>query len=87
VILPLSREGIVSGCSLVFLTTIGVFATPMLLGGPGTVMFPETISGFFHGASDKWPVGAAFAIIMLTTALTAAGIFMRLVGGRKRSAI
>ncbi|MFI0847979.1 ABC transporter permease [Mesorhizobium sp. IMUNJ 23232] len=82
IILPLSRDGIVSGCSLVFLTTIGVFATPMLLGGPTTVMFPETISGFFHGASDKWPVGAAFALIMLVTALTTAGIFMRLVGGK-----
>ncbi len=87
IILPLSKEGIISGCSLVFLTTVGVFATPMLLGGPGTVMFPETISGFFHGASNKWPVGAAFAIIMLVTALTAAGIFMRLVGGRKRRVI
>lgn len=87
IVLPLSRDGIVSGCSLVFLTTIGVFATPMLLGGPGTVMFPETISGFFHGASDKWPVGAAFALIMLVTALIAAGLFMRIVGGRKRRAI
>lgn len=87
IILPLSKDGIVSGCCLVFLTCIGVFATPMMLGGPNTVLFPETISGFFHGASDKWPVGAAFALIMLVTALIAAGIFMRLVGGRKRSAI
>nr|WP_244483928.1 ABC transporter permease [Rhizobium sp. Root482] len=87
IILPLSRDGIVSGCCLVFLTCIGVFATPMLLGGPTTVLFPETISGFFHGASDKWPVGAAFALIMLVTALAAAAIFMRLVGGRKKRAI
>ena len=87
IILPLSKDGIVSGCSLVFLTCIGVFATPMMLGGPNTVLFPETIGNFFHGASDKWPVGAAFALIMLVTALTAAGIFMRLVGGSKRSAI
>lgn len=82
IILPLSRDGIVSGCCLVFLTSIGVFATPMLLGGPTTVLFPETISGFFHGASDKWPVGAAFAIIMLASSLTTAGIFMRIVGGK-----
>ena len=86
IILPLSKDGIVSGCSLVFLTCIGVFATPMLLGGPNTVLFPETISGFFHGASNKWPVGAAFALIMLVTALFTAAIFMRLVGGKKRSA-
>jgi spermidine/putrescine transport system permease protein len=83
IILPLSKDGIVSGCALVFLTCIGVFATLMLLGGPGTVLFPETISSFFHGASNKWPVGAAFAMIMLATALTAAGLFVRLVGGKK----
>lgn len=82
IVLPLSRDGIVSGCSLVFLTCTGVFATPLLLGGPGTVLFPETISSFFHGASDKWPVGAAFSIILLVLALTTAGIFMRIVGGK-----
>jgi len=82
VILPLSRDGIVSGCTLVFLTCIGVFATLLLLGGPNTVLFPETISSFFHGASDKWPVGAAFAMIMLVSALTSAGIFMRIAGGK-----
>ena len=41
IVLPLSRDGIVSGCSLVFLTCIGVFATPMLLGGPNTVPVPR----------------------------------------------
>ncbi len=82
IILPLSRDGIVSGCSLVFLTCTGVFATPILLGGPNTVLFTETISSFFHGASDKWPTGAAFATIMLVASLVAAGLFMKIVGGR-----
>ncbi len=85
IILPLSKDGIVSGCSLVFLTTIGVFATPILLGGPSTGLFPETIAAFFHGASDKWPVGAAMAVVMLAASLGLAALFMRLVGG-KRSA-
>lgn len=82
IILPLSRDGVVSGCSLVFLTCVGVFATPILLGGPNTVLFTETIASFFHGASDKWPTGAAFAMIMLASALVTAGIFMKIVGGR-----
>ncbi|MGS1096312.1 ABC transporter permease (plasmid) [Aquamicrobium terrae] len=87
VILPLSRDGIVSGCCLVFLTCIGVFATPLLLGGPTTALFPETISSFFHGSSDKWPVGAAFSMLMLVTSLFTAAVFMRIVGGSKRRAI
>lgn len=82
VILPLSKDGIVSGCSLVFLTCVGVFASPLLLGGPNTVIFPEIIAAFFHTSSDKWPIGAAFAMLMLVVALSTAGLFMRIVGGR-----
>lgn len=82
VILPLSKDGIVSGCSLVFLTSVGVFAAPLLLGGPNAVIFPEVIAQLFHGSNDKWPEGAAFSILMLVVSLTTVGLFMRAVGGR-----
>lgn len=82
VILPLSKDGIVSGCSLVYLTSVGVFAAPLLLGGPNTVIFPEIIATLFHGSSDKWPEGAAFSVIMLAVSLSTVGLFMRVVGGR-----
>jgi spermidine/putrescine transport system permease protein len=82
VILPLSKDGIVSGCSLVYLTTIGVFAAPLLLGGPNSVIFPEIIASLFHGSSDKWPEGAAFSILMLVVSLSTVGLFMRVAGGR-----
>ncbi|WP_246739549.1 ABC transporter permease [Martelella sp. HB161492] len=83
VILPLSRDGIISGCSLVFLTTIGVFSAPLLLGGPNTVIFPEIIAQLFHGSNDKWPAGAAFSILMLVVSLTTVGLFMRVASGGK----
>lgn len=82
IVLPLSKDGIVAGCSLVFLTCTGVFAAPMLLGGAGTALFPETIASFFQGSSNRWPTGAAFATLMLVAALVTAGFFMRVVGGR-----
>ena len=82
VILPLSKDGIVSGCSLVYLITIGVFSAPLLLGGPNTVIFPEIIASLFHGSSDKWPAGAAFSILMLIVSLSTVGLFMKVVGGR-----
>jgi spermidine/putrescine transport system permease protein len=82
VILPLSRDGIISGCSLVYLTSVGVFAAPLLLGGPNTVIFPEIIATLFHGSSDKWPEGAAFSMIMLAVSLSTVGLFMRIAGGR-----
>ncbi len=80
VTLPLSREGIASGCTLVFLISTGYYATPVLLGGPRTTVFAETIAGFFHVAGDQWPVGAAFASIMLITTLSAAALFLKLMG-------
>lgn len=82
VILPLSRDGIVSGCSLVYLISIGVFSAPLLLGGPDTVIFPEIIATLFHGSSEKWPPGAAFSILMLVVSLSTVGLFMRVAGGR-----
>lgn len=80
VTLPLSREGIASGCTLVFLISTGYYATPVLLGGPSTTVFAETIAGFFHVAGDEWPVGAAFSSIMLLTTLSITGIFLKLMG-------
>lgn len=80
VTLPLSLEGIASGCTLVFLISTGVYATPVLLGGPSTTLFSEVIAGFFHHAGDQWPVGAAFSCIMLLTALALSGGFNKLMG-------
>jgi spermidine/putrescine transport system permease protein len=80
IVLPLSKEGIASGCTLVFLLSTGYYAVPLLLGGPETTLFAETIGNFFSVAGDRWPTGAAFAVIMLTTALAAVGVFLRLLG-------
>ena len=76
--LPLTIEGISSGCTLVFLISTGFYATPVLLGGPSTTVFAETIAGFFHVAGDEWPTGAAFAVIMFIVALLITGVFQRL---------
>jgi spermidine/putrescine transport system permease protein len=80
VTLPLSKEGIASGCTLVFLISTGYYAAPVLLGGPSTTVFAEIIAGFFHVAGDQWPTGAAFSSIMLISALVITGIFLKLMG-------
>jgi spermidine/putrescine transport system permease protein len=78
--LPLSKDGIASGCTLVFLLATGYYAVPLLLGGPGTTLFAETIGNFFHVAGDRWPVGAAFGLIMLVSSLLLVFLFYRLLG-------
>jgi spermidine/putrescine transport system permease protein len=85
VVLPQSRAGISSGCVLVYLISIGIYATPVLLGGSSTTMFAETIAGFFMYAGDTWPAGAAFSGVMLCGAMIVCGIFMRAVGGKEGS--
>jgi len=80
--LPLSKDGIASGCTLVFLLATGYYAVPLLLGGPGTTLFAETIGNFFHVAGDRWPVGAAFALIMLVVSLLMVFVFYRLLGSK-----
>lgn len=77
VTLPLSLEGVSSGATLVFLISTGYYATPVLLGGPSTTVFAETVAGFFHVAGDEWPTGAAFSVLMLLMALLITGAFMR----------
>ncbi len=84
VTLPLSLEGISSGCTLVFLLSTGFYATPVLLGGPSTTVFAETIAGFFHVAGDEWPTGAAFATIMFATALLLTGMFQKLMNALRK---
>ena len=84
VTLPLTLEGISSGCTLVFLISTGFYATPVLLGGPSTTVFAETIAGFFHVAGDEWPTGAAFATIMFLAALLITGVFQRVMRGLRK---
>ena len=80
VTLPLSKDGIASGCTLVFLISTGFYAAPVMLGGPSSTMFSETIAGHFNVAADRWPVGAAFSSIMLISTLVIAATFLKIMG-------
>ena len=73
--LPLAAGGIVSGVALTFLLCLGVLAAPALLGGAGTPAFALVIAGFFGGASGRWPMGAAFSLVLLAAGTACAGCF------------
>jgi putrescine transport system permease protein len=61
---PLSREGIVAGCLLVFIPAIGEFVIPDLLGGSDTLMIGRTLWNDFFANRD-WPAASAAAIVLL----------------------
>jgi spermidine/putrescine transport system permease protein len=79
VTLPLTRDGMAAGCALVFLTSLGAFAVPTLLGGADTTLFSMTIGSMFASSAGRWPLGAAFGLIMLLAGLAAAGLIMGIV--------
>jgi spermidine/putrescine transport system permease protein len=64
VILPLARPGIMAGCLLVFIPSLGAFLTPDLLGGARSMMIGNLIQHEFLVARD-WPLGAAISCVLM----------------------
>lgn len=61
---PLSKNGIIAGCMLVFIPAVGEFVIPELLGGPETLMIGKILWQEFFLNRD-WPVASALAVVML----------------------
>ena len=70
VVLPVVRPGIIAGCILVFVPTLGAFLAPDLLGGAKNWMIGSLIEDQFKGAAGNWPFGAAVAMVLLSMVLT-----------------
>jgi spermidine/putrescine transport system permease protein len=74
--LPLAMPGIVAGCTLVFIPSLGAFITPQLLGGGKNLMLGSLIQMQFS-SSRNWPFGAAMALMLLTFVLVALLVYVR----------
>ncbi|WP_176084673.1 ABC transporter permease [Martelella sp. HB161492] len=70
IILPLSRPGIIAGCTLVFVPALGAYLTPELLGGGKKLMIGNLIALQF-GSARNWPFGAAAALILMALVMLA----------------
>ncbi|MCL6272060.1 ABC transporter permease [Sansalvadorimonas sp. 2012CJ34-2] len=64
VIVPYAMPGIVSGCIVVFMLTLGNYLTPTLLGGKDSLWFTEQIFTQFI-TRFNWEQGAAFGVLLL----------------------
>ena len=69
VVLPVVSPGIVAGCILVFVPSLGAFLAPDLLGGAKNWMIGSLIEDQFKGAAGNWPFGAAASMILLSMVL------------------
>ncbi|AKS46006.1 putrescine transport system permease protein [Octadecabacter temperatus] len=73
---PLSKPGVIAGCFLVFIPTLGEFVIPSLLGGSNTVMIGKVLWEEFFNNRD-WPVASAVAVILLLILIIPIVLFQR----------
>lgn len=68
VVLPLTLPGVLAGCALVFIPSVGAFVTPDLLGGTKGLMIGNLINKQF-GGSGNMPLGSALSIVMMAVVM------------------
>ena len=76
VTIPLTAPGIVAGCVLVFIPSLGAYLAPDLLGGARTVYIGNLIQSQFAVARDM-PFGAALSFLLSLTVLVLLYLFRK----------
>jgi len=76
VIIPLSLPGVGAGVVLVFIISLGFFITPMLLGGPTSLMIASLITQQATKFLD-WPFASALAAVLLLITVAIVIVFNR----------
>jgi len=64
IVIPHAAPGIVAGCIVVFMLTLGNYLTPTLLGGKSSQWFTEQIYSQFI-TRFNWEQGSAFGFLLL----------------------
>lgn len=77
VLLPLSLRGVLSGALLVFMSAIGYYITPALVGGAGDQMIASIIA-FYATESANWSMAAALGLVLLAMTLVLYAVYNRL---------
>lgn len=66
IVLPAVKPGVIAGCILVFVPSLGAFLAPDLLGGARNFMIGSLIEEQFKGNAGNWPFGAAASMVLLS---------------------
>jgi spermidine/putrescine transport system permease protein len=77
VTVPQSLPGIVAGSLLVFITTIGDFVNPELLGGASSMTMARLIYNQFLGATQNWGFGSALSMTLILVVSLAIAMLLR----------
>ncbi|AJA48251.1 spermidine/putrescine transport system permease protein PotB [Clostridium pasteurianum DSM 525 = ATCC 6013] len=77
--IPLTTSGIIAGCILVFVPSVGLFFIADLMGGSKVMLIGNLIRNQFLVSRD-WPFGAALSIVMIAISIILIGIYTKIVG-------
>ena len=78
-ILPLTMPGVIAGAIIVFMSAIGYYITPALMGGPKQTMIAMLIENNINRTLN-WELAAALSAVLLIFTLTLFVIFQRYFG-------
>jgi len=76
IIVPLVRPGIIAGCILVFIPSLGAYVTPRILGGGTNLMIGNFIELQF-GQGRNWPLGASLSLTLMAMITASLLIYAR----------
>ncbi len=79
VYLPLTLPGLMTGATLVFISTLGYFVTPALLGGPRQLMVAQLIQDEI-AQFGNWGVAGALSLVLLAATGALLWLLHRTVG-------
>jgi putative spermidine/putrescine transport system permease protein len=79
---PQTLPGVVAGCLMTFILSLGYYITPALVGGPQDQMVSNFISTYIN-RDLNWGLAAALGVVLLVVTLAIYGLFLRLVGADK----
>ena len=77
VTVPQTMPGIAAGCLLVFVTSLGDFVVPTLLGGPTSMTISRLIYNQFLGVARNWGFGSALSMVLILMVSLAIALLLK----------
>lgn len=77
VTVPQSLPGIAAGCLLVFISGLGDFVDPELLGGASSMTGARLIYNQFLGATQNWGFGSALSMVLIFAVSVAIALLIK----------
>lgn len=77
VTVPQSLTGIAAGSLLVFITSMGDFVNPEILGGASSMTVARLIYNQFLGATQNWGFGSALSMVLILVVSLAIALLLK----------